>query len=124
MTQIPVPMNMHINSIPQLTRSLGRKVWRAGQGGVREIIAPQCLGRLFSINHLNQMKFENGLTLSIMDQNVIPNNYNNWYVCASEFQAEMLTKHIHRHWTSEHEAKRLEYLADCDEAAKWTRENA
>ena len=122
---------MFIKNVPNVFISdpsmleIGMELWITGQGGMYKPQKPQYLGTVAVLDHIlnSENKFvpDAGFFIiqketrqtesSYRDKHILPQEYNNWYVCKSEEDAQTIYEFIQNEWTREpaYEADRARF---------------
>lgn len=111
--------SLYISSPDQLTP--GMELWEVGQGGVSRVCKPYFLGICVPGEEgryaYKTPDRETVYTFSMLDKHILPQTYNNWYICSSEENAEKVYQFLKTAWETnpEYEEARLEFSHECDE---------
>ncbi len=105
--------DMHISDPSQLVP--GMELWHVGQGGVCHVSEPHFQGTFVAVdkgrNIGNEVIDKEGWILfnwpdgmlsdtSMLDCHILPQSYNNWYMCKSESDARAVFDALKAAWTA------------------------
>jgi len=111
---IPNVPAVFISSPDQLV--VGQELWSVGQGGITSIHKPRFLGKYVSqgfaergeIGHYEEepgflLYLYGGrlLSTSMLDQHILPQTYNNWYICTTQEDACTIYNHMKAVWDND-----------------------
>lgn len=112
----------------------GMQLWSVGQGGVSTPSRPYYKGTLFLLDHIDRhdrfepnagffvFDYPDGLRSysSYRDSHILPQEYNNWYLCSSKEAAEEVYGFIKHAWDTNPEYEKARKAYD-EETRKWDR---
>lgn len=111
--------NLHINDPSQL--NFGDELWHVGQGGVCDVQKPRFMGYFERIEDGKIFYCEHEVgelySTSLKDHHILPNTYNNWYICKTEQDANDVYTYIKNEWDSNpaYDLARTAYEIRCNE---------
>lgn len=103
-------MGYFVKDVPQVYISdpsqlrVGMVLWEVGQGGRTSVCLPAVLGLYHHTGEDGMMIFtdvngkKNHSTCHIGDKHLMPQQYNNWYLCRSRQDAMLIHEHIQNAW--------------------------
>lgn len=113
-----VPAHLHISESEQLVE--GEELWFVGQGGISSVIEPELIGTFQGFDEDSFVLYETvegeRSRKSMRDCHVLPQQYNNWYLCTSQRLAYELYYVLKMLWDQDekYERARQEFINQCD----------
>lgn len=99
-----VPVELYISDPSQL--ELGMRIWSVGQGGITSVNEPHDFGVITEVESSKtpnffvhqHPRFNSGTEQSYRDHHIIPQTYNNWYICNDLDKANKLYEFLKTAW--------------------------